>query len=256
MVLDIDFKKTEMRKIFILFVGLLFLQCSVDHCIKSTGENITETVILEPFEKVYIFKGISATIHQSEEHKIVINTGKNIRPHITYELANGELKIKDILDCNWVRDYGVTHIDIFAPNLTEINSRTEKNINSNGVLTYPNLTLTAIDLEEGAGLGDFHFQINSDYFQISTNNVSSFYVSGQTKDFNLGMYSGLGKIRTEHLLVQNHIEVFHRGNNDAHVYPLGSISGNMYGLGNLYIKHQPTAIEIIQHFSGRVILDY
>ena len=254
MVLATDFK--FMKKIILILICFLCIECSVDDCIKSAGESISEEVMLEPFQKIYVFKGISATIHQSHEHKIVINTGKNIRPHISFELIDGTLTLRDNLTCNWARDYGITHIDIYSPLLTEIHSRTEKNINSNGVLTYPSLGLFAIDLEEGAGLGDFHFQINNDYFQIGTNNVSSFYISGQTKDFNLGMFSGLGKIKTENLMVQNHIEVFHRGNNDAYVYPLGTISGNMYGLGNLILKHQPTSIAIIQHFSGSVIHDY
>lgn len=245
-----------MRRIFFLFIGLFFVQCSIDDCIKSTGDTISETIYFEPFDKIYIFKGISATIHQSEEHKIIITTGKNIRPHINYELVDGTLSIRDQLDCNWVREYGVTHIDIYSPNLKEIHSRTEKDISSNGVLTYPSLGLYAIDLEEGAGLGDFHLIINNDFVDIGTNNVAAFYLTGFTKHLNLGIYSGTGKVFAQDLQVQEHIQVFHRGSNESYVYPLGSIAGNMYGIGNLILKHQPTTIDVIQHFTGRLVHDY
>lgn len=246
----------KMKNIFLLFFGIIFFGCSIDNCVKSVGEISSETIILEPFDKIYIFKGISATIHQSESHKMIIQTGKNIRPHISYTLIDGILSIRDDLDCNWVRQYGVTHVDIFSPNLKEIHSRTEKNISSNGVLTYPSLGLYAIDLEEGAGLGDFYIQINNQFVDIGANNVAAYYLSGSTQQLNLGIYNGTGRYHLENLQVYQNTTVFHRGMNDAFIYPLGELSGNLYGNGNLILNHQPTSINVIRHFNGQLIHGY
>ena len=78
--------------------------------------------------------------------------------------------------------------------IEEIYSKTEKNISSNGVLTYPTLRLFALDKNgdgiSGAGTGDFFISVNNNQLVIENNNLSRYFISGATQQaiFNIITY--------------------------------------------------------------------
>ena len=43
------------------------------------------------------------------------------------------------MNCNFVRDYGLTKVYVTAPNVSEITNNSEFTVHSIGVLNYPNL---------------------------------------------------------------------------------------------------------------------
>jgi hypothetical protein len=89
---------------------------------------------------------------------------------------------------------------------------------------------------------------------IESNHVAGFYVTGHTTQMLLNFYDGIGRFEGENLLADE-IKVFHRGSNDMIVHPVQTLSGNMYSTGNIICKSQPATVEVIEHWSGRVIFD-
>jgi hypothetical protein len=108
------------------------------------------------------------------------------------------------------------------------------------------------DGEKGAGTGDFLLNVNNDYLHIESNNVSRFYLSGQTNQANLFFSFGDGRIEAQNLIAQT-ITVYHRGSNDMIVNPIQSISGTMNSTGNIILKNVPSVVDVQQLFSGHVI---
>lgn len=245
------------KTIFILLFSVLILSCeNPADCVKSTGTMVTKEIEVLPFEYIRVYKGIGLVIKQGENYKVEVRSGENLVDDIEVKVQDNTLFLKDKTTCNWVRDYGQTTVYITAPNLIEIRSKTEQNIVSDGVLTYPSLSLIAMDKdgdgEEGAGTGDFILQIDNSNFFIGNNNLANYYISGKTNDFFVGLYNGNGIVRAENLEIAN-FNIYHRGFNDVHINPTQSVIGDLYSTGNLIIYSNPPVVEVIQHYQGRVI---
>ena len=164
-----------MKYIFNIFI-LIFVFASCEKpsdCFQNAGKIISQDVAVTSFDKVVINHGISAVITQGDEYSLIIDAPENLISDIKVEIVDGILKISDNTTCNFTRKYGLTTVHITAPNLTEIHSQTEKNIISNGILNFSNLTLFATDLQDEVGTGDFILELNSNakIFQRSSNHL-------------------------------------------------------------------------------------
>jgi len=247
-----------MRKIIILLSFLLvFISCEKpSECYESTGDMVTRTIPVNPFSRIKVYPGIAVVITQGVEYKVEIKSGSNLIDNVSVTQNDNQLVFTDNTTCNWLREYGQTTVYITTPNLEEIYSKTERNISSNGVLTFPTLRIFALDKdadgEEGAGTGDFNIAVNNNQLVIENNNVSRYYISGTTNEANLNLYAGDGRIDASSLTAQT-IKVYHRGSNDMIVRPMQSITGKMVSTGDIILKNNPPIVEIQQLYQGHVI---
>lgn len=247
-----------MKKAFyILLFSILIFSCdNPADCVKSTGRMVTKEAEVTSFENIRVYKGIGLVIKQGENYKVEVRSGENLIDDIDVKVIDNTLLLKDNTTCNWVRDYGQTIVYITAPNILEIKSKTEQKIVSDGLLTYPSLTLIAMDKDgdglEGAGTGDFILELDCNQLSIGNNNVANYYLSGKTIDFFVGFYNGNGILRAENLEVTN-FGLYHRGFNDMHVNVIQNITGDLYATGNLVIHSTPSSVNVIRHYQGRII---
>jgi len=247
-----------MKKISLLLVALLvLLACEKpSDCIESTGEIITKEVTVQPFKRIKVYRGIEVIITQGSDYKVEIVAGENFINNVEVIQNGDRLIFKDEASCNWVRAYGTTKILVTTPTLEEVYSKTDRNISSNGVLTFPYISFIAMDKdgdgEAGAGTGDFFINVDNDYLNIANNNVSRFYVSGETTTADFNFYFGDGRIEAENLIAQN-VKVYHRGSNDMIVKPIQSLTGIMNSTGNVILKNVPPIINVEELYQGNVI---
>lgn len=221
-------------------------------CIESTGTIITNVVNTPDFDKIIVYKGIALVVTEGPEYKVEVKTGENLMEAIEVKVMDGILSLKDNTTCNWVREYGQTVVYVTAPNITELHSKTEKTIASDGVLTYPILRLFSMDLTDGAGTGDFNIQVENSVTVIENNNVSRYYISGKTDQLLIHFYDGNGRFEGENILAKA-IDVYHRGSNDMIVKPTENITGKMMSTGNVILKNNPPIVDVQQLYHGRVI---
>jgi hypothetical protein len=225
-------------------------------CVQSTGALVVKDIPVTAFTKIKVYRGIEVVITDGPEYKVQIEAGANFIDNVEVQQNGNQLIFKDEVSCNWVRAYGTTRILVTTPTLEEIYSKTERNISSNGVLTYPNLTVTSFDKdadgEAGAGTGDFTLALTNDLITINNNNVSRFYLSGQTNTAKFNFYFGDGRIEAQNLVAQN-IEVFHRGSNDMIVHPVQKITGVLNSTGNLILNTVPTLVDVQELFMGHIV---
>jgi hypothetical protein len=245
-----------MKKI-IVFLVLLLVSCEKpSDCIETTGTIITKDFTVTPFTKIDVDKGVEVVITEGPEYKLQVKIGENQLSNVAVNQDGNTLFIKDNTSCNWVRDYGQTIAYITAPNLEEIYSKTDRNISSNGVLAYPKLLVTALDKNgdnrNGAGTGDFYLQLDSNQFNILSNSMARFYISGKTNQLEIGIYNGDSRIEAQNFIAKN-IGIYHRGSNDIIVFPTEIIKGKMVSTGNTILKNNPPIIEVEQLYQGILI---
>lgn len=248
-----------MKKIVLFIVSILvFTSCErPGDCVESAGATIIKDIAVLPFKKIKVFKGIEVVITQGAAYKVQIQAGSNFIDNVSVVQNGDQLIFKDEVSCNWVRAYGQTKILVTTPILEEIYSKTDRTISSSGVLTFANLTVLSLDKdadgEAGAGTGDFILNLNNNSITIGNNNVSRFFLSGQTNTAHFNFYFGDGRIEAENLIAQN-VVIYHRGSNDMIVNPIQSVTGVLNSTGNLILKNLPpvhTPLDAL--FTGQVV---
>ena len=256
-----------MKKYTLYFLLLILMSsCGIsEDCFKGNGSQITQTFPLENFTKIKVYDGVGLVIREGSSYEVKIVTSDNIIDDLEVRLDGDLLIIKDNSTCNIARDYGQTKVYVTIPDGTllplipelEIHCKTEQKIESEGVLHSRIIRLFSMDLSDGAGTGDFHLTVNSnEYVIIESNNVSNFYIKGQCNNLNVAFFWGNGIFYGEEIDVSNSIYVFHRGSNDIFLFPINSITGNIYATGNVVLKNNPIEQpNVIQHFTGRLIID-
>ncbi|WP_188460759.1 head GIN domain-containing protein [Bizionia arctica] len=246
------------KLVFIFVLGLLFACDSEDanDCFQKSGNIVQLEVSVADFNKIFVNRNIELILKEAPETKVLIETGENLLNDVEVVVIDNQLRLTDNNTCNYVRDYEPTKIYVSAPNITDIRSSTQFDISSDGVLNYNNLKLYSEDfnIEAGFTMGDFRLQVNSNELRITSNNLSSFYISGETNKLTVGFYSGIGRFEGADLIAQE-VTVFHRGSNDMIVNPQVSLKGELRSTGDLISKNQPPIVEVEQFYTGKLILE-
>ena len=238
---------------------MLMIACDSDSasdCFQTTGPIIQKEIPISSFETILVNRDIELIIIEGSDYKLMVETGENLINDVEVIVADSELKLSDNNSCNYVRDYGITKIYVTAPNITSIRSSTQYDISSDGILNFPTISLVSEDFNAPGSftVGDFRLQINSSRLNVVSNNISSFYISGQVDDLSIGFFSGAGRFQGEDLLAEN-VAVYHRGSNDMIVNPISSLTGELRGTGDLISLNNPPVVEIAQLYTGQLIFE-
>lgn len=247
-----------MRNLKYLFLLLLFTCNSEDanDCFQTSGRIIQETIAVVSFERILVNRDIELIIKEAPDYKVTIETGENLINDVTVEVIGDRLVLTDYNTCNYVRDYGITKIHVFAPNILEIRSSTQYDISSEGILNYSSLSLFSDDFfaPDTFTTGDFRLSINSEELRVLTNNLSSQFITGRVSELNINFASGAGRFEGANLIAQNVI-INHRGSNDIIVHPKVSLIGQLRGTGNLISVNEPPVVNVERIYIGQLIFE-
>ena len=215
-----------------------------------------QEIVVNPFESILVNRDIELIIKEGLDYEVIVETGKNLLNDVKAIVVGNELQLTDNNDCNYVRGYGITKVYVTAPNIKEIRNSSQYKISSNGILTYPDLTLISEDFNAPGSftVGDFRLQTNNDKLSVISNNISSFNISGNVNNLFIGFYAGAGRFEGENLVAQN-VDVFHRGSNDMIVNPQISLTGILNGTGNLISVNQPPTVNVEALYIGELIFN-
>ncbi|SFD11618.1 head GIN domain-containing protein [Algibacter pectinivorans] len=246
------------KLIYILFliVGIACDSEDAGDCFQKTGDIIQQEVTVASFTKLLVNRDVELVIKQDATQSVIIETGKNLLNDVTAEVVDGRLTLTDNNTCNYVREYGVTKVYVTAPNITEIRSSTQFDIRSDGVLTYPELTILSEDFGAPGSfnVGDFRLQIDNTSFRVVFNNLSVAYITGQTENLSVTFASGTSRFEGRNLVAQT-VSVNNRGSNDMIVNPQQEITGTISGIGDVISVNTPPIINVEEVYRGRLILE-
>lgn len=241
-----------MKKYLLFLLSLILASCGLsEDCIKSSGTKVVRDISVSAFENIYVFPGIELVITQGDEYAVQVEAGSNFIEQISAIVEGNSLMLKDESGCNWVRNYGQTKVYVTAPNIVEIYSNTDQTIRSNGILRFPMLRLYSMDFFGGVGTGDFVMEVDNSQLVIQSNHVSSFFITGKTEQLLLRVYNGNGRFEGANLLAKE-IVLFHRGANDLTIHPTETLTGDIYGTGDVISVSYPANLNVTEHYSGKL----
>ncbi|TXG38548.1 head GIN domain-containing protein [Seonamhaeicola maritimus] len=243
---------------FTVFTFLIFACDSenANDCFQKTGTIIQQEITVDSFDKILVNRDIELIIKDGVAQKVVVETGKNLMNDVTVEVIGGKLILTDNNLCNYVRDYGITKVYITSPNITEIRSSTQYDISSDGVLTYPSLTVLSEDF--GAPdtfiVGNFRMQVDNNTFRLVFNNLSNCFISGSTNNLHVSFAAGNSRFEGRNLVAQK-VQLWNRSSNDMIVNPQQEIKGIISSTGNVIAVNTPAIIDIEELYKGRLIFE-
>jgi hypothetical protein len=248
-----------MKKLVYILITFLTLACNSEQSsdfFQTKGAILQQEIVLSSFDKILINRDIELIIKDGVEQKVIIETGKNLLNDVEAIVSDGKLVLTDNNTCNYVRGYGVTKVYVTAPIITEIRSSTQYDVRSDGVLTYPTLTILSenYNAPDSFTIGNFYLQLNNDALNIVFNNLSNCYVSGATNNLNITFASGISRFEGANLIAQ-HVSLWNRSSNDMIINPQQSVTGLISGTGNVICINQPPLVDVEQVYKGRLIFN-
>ena len=248
-----------MKKIIYIVISVLMMACNSEQagdCFQTAGTIIQQEVSVSNFDKILVHRDIELIIKEGAEQKVIIETGKNLLNDVEAVVTDGKLILTDNNSCNYVRNYGVTKVYVTSPNITEIRSSTQYDVRSDGVLTYPTLTILAEDFNvpDSFTNGNFKLQIDNVTFRLVFNNLSNCYISGKTNNLNITFAAGTSRFEGANLVAQN-VTLWNRSSNDMIVNPQQSITGKISGTGDVICLNQPPIVDVVEQYKGRLIFN-
>ncbi|MDO5987427.1 head GIN domain-containing protein [Flavivirga amylovorans] len=248
-----------MKRIIYIFLIIIIVACDSENandCFQRAGDIIQQEVIVDPFNKIFINRNIELIIKEGPIQEVVIETGKNLLNDVIAMVVDGKLTLTDNNTCNYVRDYESTKVYVTSPNITEIRSSTQYDISSDGVLTYPSLTILSEDFGDPSTItiANFRLQIDNNTFRAVFNNISNCFISGKTENLSLIFASGISRFEGRDLIAQK-VDLWNRGSNDMIVNPQQEIKGTISGVGDVISVNRPPIVEVDQLYTGRLIFE-
>ncbi|GAA4268424.1 head GIN domain-containing protein [Hyunsoonleella aestuarii] len=248
-----------MKKIISILSLILLCACDSENagdCFQKTGNIIQSEVTVSMFSKILVNRDIELKVKDGTEQKVIIETGDNLLNDVSAIVEDGRLILTDNNTCNYVRDYGITKVYVTSPNILEIRSSTQFDISSDGVLTYPSITILSEDFTapDTFTSGNFYLQVNSNNIQVTFNNLSNCFISGNTNNLNITFASGSSRFEGRNLVAQN-VQLWNRGSNDMIVNPQQQIKGKISGTGNVISVNEPPIVEVEEQYIGQLIFE-
>lgn len=248
-----------MKKLFYITIVVLLFSCHGENagdCFQTTGNIIQQEVALDAFDKILVNRDVELILKVGNKQKVVIETGKNLLNDVEAIVADSQLILSDNNSCNYMREYGITKVYVTSPNILEIRSSTQYDVSSDGVLTYPSLTILSEDysVPDSFTVGDFILDIDTSRFNVLFNNLSNAYITGKTDYLNVTYASGTSRFEGRNLMAQN-VYIWNRSSNDMIINPVLEIKGKISGTGNVICVNRPPTIEVEEQYKGRLIFE-
>lgn len=244
-----------MQKLIFLFLWVPLLHSCTKECVEDPGIEIEKEITAPAFTKLIVNHGVEVFITDGNTPKIWVKTGENKLDNVFFEVNNSILEIKADSPCMFAPNYESIKVYITSPLLTSIRNSGEFTIHSLGVLHYPVLELLVEDFNSNySSIGDIDLEVDNQQVRVTSNGFGNITLRGKTDYLNLFYAAGVGKFEGKNL-ISREIIFFHRGENNLSVFPVQSLRGDLYSVGNLLSYNHPTLENVNQYFSGKLIYE-
>lgn len=247
-----------MKKLYVVFLFLSILSCNkedANDCFQTSGSIITEEVRVSSFTKIEVNEDVNLVLKEGASQKVLVETGANLINDVEVIVVGETLFLSDNNNCNYLRDYGITTIYVTVPNITEIKSKTQFEVRSEGILRFPKLTLISENFTDNSpASGNFNLQVENEELSIVFNNLSNLFISGSTTNFIISFPGGNSRVEAENF-VTDVVNISSRGSNDIIINPQEKLIGNIYGTGDVIAVHRPPIVTLISHYTGSLIFN-
>lgn len=243
-----------MKKFNLFYILVPFLMFSIGcenggfDCVQKAGTEITRKIELPSFHSINAYDGINIIIKQGNTQEITLQAGENLMGEIIVGVDTaGFLNIQNENSCNWVRSYRDINLYITTDTLFLVNQYGYGTIRSEGILTFPSVTINAKD-----GVGDITLEVDNQRLYLVSNTIGNFYLSGRTEAFIIGNYYSNGRFLAKDLIAKK-ATINHLGSNTIEVNATESLSGSIQGLGDIVYYGDPEVLDVEITGEGKLI---
>ncbi len=246
-----------MKKWYYICLALTLFACDsedVNDCFQTAGDMARVELTVPTFDRIRVNDLLELVIVEGPEQRVEVETGENLLNDITATVVDGQLLLNNNNQCNFVRDFGISKVIVTTPVLTEIRSATRFDVRSEGVLTFPDITLFSDTFfaPETAAVGNFYLNIDNESVRVVFNNLSNLFIQGRTQNFEVRFAAGNSRLEG-HNFIADRIDIFQRSSNDMIVHPINAITGSILSTGNVIAVNRPELVDVEQPYRGRLI---
>lgn len=211
----------------------------------STGR--IEYPIDSTFAELSLREDMDLELIESDENVLVIEGPNAILDKITISQIDGKVEVTYKKRGDW--KYDKPHLQLKMPKIVPIRSYKFNNVYSPDTLRTPKLNFFS------DGTGDFFIKVNNQTVSCSGTHITNFYVSGFTKQLNVGV-SYSSSIKGSKLIAET-VNVNSFASNNQVVFPVLKLSCTIRQKGNVYYVNQPgeLTVNIADDAKGRAIYD-
>ncbi|MEZ7494148.1 head GIN domain-containing protein [Leeuwenhoekiella aequorea] len=243
---------------YLVLFSFLALSCNSEkglNCFQTEGDRVEQEFEVDAFEAIIIEERLQLIVKEGPVQKVVIATGENLLNDIEVTVTDGVLTVLNNNGCNLVRDFNISKVYVTSPNIKQIRNASGYEVQSDGVLSYPSLTLLSNDGEEEDFYhkdGDFRLQLDVNELNITADGLSNFYISGEAVTATINFLEGDIRFEGADFEIQN-LNIFHRGTNKVIVNPIQALRGKVLSTGDLISVNRPPIVDIEETYTGKLI---
>ncbi|WP_298325313.1 head GIN domain-containing protein [uncultured Dokdonia sp.] len=246
-----------------LLLAVLLFSCDTENandCLQTDGDIITYEIEVPVFTKIQMEDDIRVLLKQGAEQQVIIETGENLVSDLNFEVSEGTLVLQNNNSCNILREYGRTLVTITSPNISFIRQASSFDLKSEGVLSFPTLTLfsntnpNSLDIDDPNKSGNVYLNLAVPLLRISANGSSNFVISGRADQMNISFSDELPQFDGRDFLVDN-IQFTHTSAAAMVFNPINSLKGTIRATGDVIVVNEPPLVEVEVLFTGQLIFE-
>ena len=248
----------------LLFILATFLfSCDSENandCLQTDGKIITYEITVPTFSKIQMENDIRVTLKEGPEQKVEVETGENLVSDLFFGVEDETLILQNNNGCNFLREFGRTKVTITSPNITFIRQASSFAIESEGVLSYPELLIfsntnpNSLNIEDPNKSGRVQLNLDTELLTISANGSSNFVISGNADRANINFSDEFPQFNGRDFLV-NDLTITHTSAANMVVNPLNSIQGVIRATGDVIVVNEPPLVDVEVLFTGILIFE-
>ncbi|MCT8338813.1 DUF2807 domain-containing protein [Flavobacteriaceae bacterium TK19130] len=249
-----------MKKLFYIFAFATILSCNQEDawdCLQTAGNITNEEITVTRFHSIQLEGDINMVVSESDTQEVHLETGQNLRSDFYVGVENGILIVRNNNRCNLSREYAISTVFVATDTLNHIRHSSPRDIRSEGILTFPTLTLESNSTggpEISSKSGNFYLDLDISELRISANGQSAFNLYGFCENANIVFSDEYPRLEGADLKIQK-LEVLQRSANKMIVHPVQSITGFIYGTGDIIAVNRPLEIQVEETWTGRLLFE-
>jgi Putative auto-transporter adhesin, head GIN domain len=225
-------KKLHLTSIlFIAIVSLALLPSCRFHCVKGSGNHVTQNVSMGKFSHIYIEGGYKVVLKQDSSYKVSITADDNLMQYIHTESDGGELHIHSRKN---MCGSGEIVINIGVGNLEELRGAGAVDFTSDGKLNTKDLKIKL----DGAGKVDLDLTAANVITEGSGSNEIT--LKGQATSNKVDLM-GSGKIYALDFVVGAY-DIHTTGASHCEINVLNSLDVNTTGASEIQYRGNPSHV--------------
>ena len=233
-----------------IFSGLFLFQlaCKNDKCLQSSGEIINETRHLEAFKTIDVYNYFNVYLKSDTINKIEIEAGGKLIPNIETSVTNGNLTIRDLNTCGFLKGYADKNLYISVDTLSLVTVYDASRLYTQDTLKVKELRILFL-----SQVGTCDMIIHA-----STFNLDIWYGDGdyivRGKAESASFYARVLSFIYANELEANSCYVYNQSMGDCYVKANESLTLEIHDSGNVYYSGEPSVIEITNNSgTGKLI---